>query len=155
MAFKRLPFKIGPRGGKTKITSLYFRKRAWTRNSAEAWLEKHNHTSAVYKKETLNNHVYKLNKNSKDPRISYRRIFLDKNKTISATIIILDTLQIEEDPPKLKPKRKSSIKLKSKPKPKRKSSIKPKPKPKRKSSIKPKPKPKRKSSKQKRKSKFN
>ena len=86
---KRLPFKIGPRGGITKITSIYFRKSNWTKDSAIDWLLKHNYKNPIYKKETLNNHVFKIANTSKDSRVTYRRKYLDQNKTISATLMIL------------------------------------------------------------------
>ena len=110
---KRMPFKLGPRGGRTKITSIYFRKLVWTKENAINWLKKHNYNNATYKKETRNNHVFKINKNSKDSRITYRKKFLDKNKTISATIMIfVPGSDLEEKLRNLLQKRNSSNKRK-------------------------------------------
>ena len=94
----KLAFKEGPRGGRTRISSIWFSNKLWNITSARKWLKDKNFKVIKGSKveKTPNFFVFKIARKIKGAR--FRTISLEKDKGILARIMAAG------------PKRKSSRK---------------------------------------------
>ena len=105
---KKLAFKEGPRGGRTRVTSVWFLKNNWTKPQAREWLrQKGMKPIKDSKVESKPNYwVFKIARKIKGAR--FRTIILDKKNGILAHIMAAGP----EPRKRSSPRRRRSVKRK-------------------------------------------
>lgn len=85
---KKLAFKKGPRGGTTRVSSLWFSNTNFKRSDARKWMKKNGYKPIKKSivEEKPNYIIYKIARHIAGAR--YRTIYLDKKRGVLARIMV-------------------------------------------------------------------